>query len=55
MRDFAVLSPKWDISIKLLLQGSVIYAEEAKRLEEAEVVDNSTKTASSRYTGLIHI
>lgn len=49
-RDFEVLSPKWDVFIKPLPQGSGTYAEEdMERLLEAEVVDDSKEIVSSRH------
>ena len=48
--DFEFLSPKWDVCIKSLPQGSGTYAEEeVERLLEAEVVDDSKETVSSRH------
>lgn len=50
VRDFEVLSPKWDVFIKPLPQDSGTYAEEdVERLLETEVVDDSKETVSSRH------
>jgi hypothetical protein len=49
VRDIGAPSSKWDVLIKHVLSGSIIYGkEEVERLQESEMIDNPKEIVSSR-------